>query len=310
MKLTFDFAFEGFRLIRERPKLIAFWGAITLFGYGLMSLIMVYYAGPSLISLAAMSKSLSGMTTSPDAGTLSAMASVMQQVIEALLMCAPIHIIMSAVLLCAICRAALGEGDDSLGYLSFGMAELRMITLVFANFAVLFGVWIGAVLAGSLVSVLFGLVVPPLMPVLQSLNMLVSGGIVAWVGLRLSFNAPQTFETQKFNLFGSFALTRGRFWPLFVGYALAIALAQVVAFLCDKVIEAVQVLSLGLKVTGELSLPDISSLAAFLTPSTLILLILTGAIVAPLTYAIQFAAPVAAYRRLKGQPLKPEDNFS
>jgi len=48
MNLTFDFAFEGFRIIRERPKLIAFWGAITLFGYGVMSLIMVHMAGPAV----------------------------------------------------------------------------------------------------------------------------------------------------------------------------------------------------------------------------------------------------------------------
>eukprot|EP01042_Synura_sphagnicola_P019426 gene19426-24591_t len=30
--LSFDFALEGFRIIRERPKLIAFWGALCVLG--------------------------------------------------------------------------------------------------------------------------------------------------------------------------------------------------------------------------------------------------------------------------------------
>ena len=44
MALPFDFAFEGFRIIRERPKLIAFWGVVSLFGYGVMAFILIALA--------------------------------------------------------------------------------------------------------------------------------------------------------------------------------------------------------------------------------------------------------------------------
>ena len=66
-----------------------------------------------------------------------------------------------------------------------------------------------------------------------------------------------------------------------------------------------QVLSLGLKVTGDMIMPDLTNLTTFLTPASVIALVLTFVFIAPLMAAIQLGAPVAAYRALRGK-VKPK----
>jgi hypothetical protein len=158
---------------------------------------------------------------------------------------------------------------------------------------------------GSLVGLLVGSASPQAATGIQTLSAIIGLGMAVWLGLRLSLNGPQSFDAQRIDIFGSFTLTNERFWSLFTGYATAMALAIVVRFLCDKIIEAIQVLSLGLKVTGDMIMPDLTSLSSFLTPASVIALLLTFAIVAPLMAAIQLGAPVAAYRVLRGK-IKPQ----
>lgn len=290
MNLTFDFAFEGFRLIRERPKLIAYWGALTLLWWGAMWAIMVSVAGPALANLMKM--------TTYDPALITALS---EQLMPAVFLCAPIYVVMSSILICAICRASLGETGDRFGFLALGMAEIRMMGVRAAMLAILSSVFMGCGLIGGLLATLINASNAQAAAGVQSLSMIVALGVYVWLSLRLSLNNPQSFETQRFNLFGSFAMTRERFWSLFTGYAAAMGLALVVQFLCDKIIEAVQVLSLGLKVTGDMVPPDPTTMATFLSPSSVIYLILTYAIIAPLTSAIQFGAPVAAYKILRGK---------
>jgi hypothetical protein len=290
MNLTFDFAFEGFRLIRERPKLIAFWGALTLLWWGAMWCIMITMAGPSLAILMKM--------TSYDPQVIQTLT---EQLLPALGVCAPIYVVMSSILVCAICRASMGHGDDRYGFLALGMDEVRMMAVRGGTLLVLAGVFLGFGMLGGLVAALVNASSPQAAAAAQSLSSILALGTFVWLSLRLSLNNPQSFESQRINLFGSFSLTQDRFWSLFTGYAAAMALALVVQFLCDKIIEAVQVLSLGLKVTGDMVPPDPTTLTTFLSPPSLIYFILSYAIIAPLTSAIQFGAPVAAYKILRGK---------
>lgn len=41
-----------------------------------------------------------------------------------------------------------------------------------------------------------------------------------WLAVRLSLASPLTFDTRRVRVFGSFALTRGRFWSLLGAYLL------------------------------------------------------------------------------------------
>ncbi len=307
MNLTFDFAFEGFRIIRERPKLIAFWGVITLFGYGVMSLIMVHVAGPEL---AAFNTMLVNSPAMPGARfDQASVAQMMQPILLAGVFCLPVYLIMTSVLVCALCRVSLGETDDRLGFLAFGGQELRMIVVRAVTLALLIGLFGGICVVGGFVGLLASSASPQAATGMQTLSGIVGLGAAIWLGLRLSLNGPQSFETRRIDIFGSFAMTNERFWSLFTGYATAMALAVVVRFLCDKIIEAIQVLSLGLKVTGDMIMPDLTSLSTFLTPESVIALVLTFVFIAPLMAAIQLGAPVAAYRILRGKvkPRKVEE---
>ncbi|MGN6208281.1 hypothetical protein [Asticcacaulis sp.] len=298
MNLTFDFAFEGFRIIRERPKLIAFWGAITLFGYGVMSLIMVHMAGPAVAQAFAMFQS-----GKLDPVTLN---SLNQQIAPAILLCAPVYILMSSVLVCAVCRVVFGETDDRLGFLAFGWQEIRIMAVRAVSLIILFGVLAGiSALAGLLGLLISGGNVQAAAGI-QTLGYITAIGVALWLGIRLSLNGVQSFDLKRFDLFGSFTMTRDRFWSLFTGYATAFALAQVVAFLCDKIIEAIQVLALGLNVTGEIRMPDMTSVDSFLTPASVIATVLTFAFVMPLGISIELAASAAAYRTLRGK-IKPRE---
>lgn len=290
MNLTFDFAFEGFRLIRERPKLIAFWGALTLLWWGAMWFIMVAMGGETLMALTKL--------TAYDPQVISTLT---EQLLPALAVCAPIYVVMSSILVCAICRASLSERDDRFGFLALGAAEIRMMGVRAATLLILLGILWSGDLLGWLLSVLVNASSPQAAAAAQSLSTILALGIFVWLSLRLSLNNPQSFESGRLNLFGSFTMTQDRFWSLFTGYATALALAFVVQLLCNKVIEAVQVLSLGLKVTGNMVSPDMSTLKAFLSPTSLISFVFTYAIIAPLTSAIQFGAPVAAYKILRGK---------
>ncbi|HTM83187.1 hypothetical protein [Asticcacaulis sp.] len=303
MNLTFDFAFEGFRIIRERPKLIAFWGAITLFGYGVMSLIMVQVAGPELVAFNTMV--VNSSTMAAPKFDQAYMAQMTQQILLAGVFCLPVYLLMTSVLVCAICRVSLGETNDRLGFLAFGVQEVRMIAVRAATLALLMGLFAGICVVGGIIGLLASGASPQAATGVQTLSVIVGFGTAAWLGLRLSLNGAQSFETRRMDILGSFAMTNERFWSLFTGYATAMALAVVVRFLCDKIIEAVQVLSLGLKVTGDMIMPDLTNLTTFLTPASVIALVLTFAFVAPLMAAIQLGAPVAAYRALRGK-VKPQ----
>ena len=48
MALSLDFAFEGFRTIRERPRLIFLWGAVVLTGHLVAATSLIHYAGPAM----------------------------------------------------------------------------------------------------------------------------------------------------------------------------------------------------------------------------------------------------------------------
>ena len=307
MNLTFDFAFEGFRIIRERPKLIAFWGAITLFGYGVMSLIMVHLAGPELVGFNTMVVNSSTMAQ-PRFDQAYA-AQMTQQILLAAALCLPVYLLMTSVVMCAICRVSLGETDDRLGFLAFGMPELRMLAVQAATLGMMIGLFFGICLIGGIIGLMIGGAGSQAATGVQTLSVIAGLGAVAWLGLRLSLNGPQSFEARRVDIFGSFTLTNGRFWSLFTGYATALALAQIVRFLCDKVIETIQVLSLGLKVTGDIAMPDVTNLTTFLTPASIIALVMTFIFVAPLMAAIQLGAPVAAYRvlRVNIKPRKVEE---
>ncbi len=278
MGLPFDFAFEGFRILKARPRLIAFWGAVSLFGYGLCGLIFIATFGPLQPMVAA-------YTAHPDQMPITdAMAT---QVILGFLMILPVYLVTSAVLNGAICRVSLEGGDDRLGYLRFGARELQILVVLAATLGMQFVVFYAVL---TILSFL------PVAGALAGARIVVALLIVYWLRVRLSLNVAQTFSRRRIDVLGSIALTRERFWPLAGGYLMAFGLAAIVDYLSEQIISAVVAIASGRVPSA--NVPDMSSLAAFLTVEHTASLILICSLVSPQITAIVAGAPVAAWRAL------------
>lgn len=278
MALPLDFAFEGFRLIRARPRLLVLWGIVGLFGYGLASMMFVATAGPLQPLIAA--ASLHPLDTVSDTAE--------QQLLLCLISVIPIWLTTDAVLACAICRAGLEEGEDSFGHLRFGPRELQVLT-------VMAGSWLLASLVLLSVISAFMSLRPP--ATLTGAGFALSLLAAAFVRIRLSLNVPQSFVTRRLDLFGSVALTRGRFWTLAGGYVMALVMTFVVQYLGQQVVRAVIAVCFG--ESAVTSAPDMSSLTAFFTPAHTVEVMMACGLVMPQVSAILLAAPLGAWKALK-----------
>lgn len=283
MPVPLDFALEGFRILRARPKLLAFWGAISLFGYGLCVLILVALLGPYQQAIRAISTA-----SVNDAQTVS------MQILTALAISAPVYILTSAVLNCAVCRASLGTEDDRLGYLRFGTREIQIAIVLGVTLALQIAILI--LLAGLWMSMRLGQNV-------DVLGLFIAFGAALWLRVKLSLNVAQSFATRRIDIFGSFALTREQFAPLLAGYIIVFGLALGVTYLCEEVINGTLAAIFAIE-RGALTW-DISTLSAFLSPSRATAFVLALAGIWPQVKAIECGAPVAAYNLLKGTTGSP-----
>ncbi len=278
MALPLDFAFEGFRLIRARPRLLIPWGTVALFGYGLAFMMLVATIGPLQPLFA--TASLHPVDTISDAAA--------QRMLLMLVSVAPLWLLTSAVLACAVCRAGLDSGKDAFGFLRFGIREIQVLAVLAATRVLAFLVML------SVVSAFQSLHLPA---AFVGVGVVLGALAAAFVCIRLSLNVPQTFIQRRIDLFGSVTLTRGRFWPLAAGYVMAFASTFVVQYMAQQVIRAVIAVFFG---EGTLSAaPDMSSLAAFFTPARTVDAFMTFGLVMPQVSAILLAAPLGAWKALR-----------
>lgn len=276
MPLSFDFALEGFRIIRQRPKLILIWGAITLFGNAVATVLMVALSGPALGQLISLLQNHVALDENR-------MAGLADQLLPGMLCYAVANLLTSAVLTAAACRVALRPEDEGLGFLQFGLDEIRILVVNTVMAMMGLAVLVATTSLGSLLG-----------EAGVAVGWVLGAGLVVWLYVRLSLNRAQTFATGRLDFGGSFVLSRGVFWPLLGGYILALLLAIVVVILCMQVARAIIVLGF-----SPILLPDYTSLRAYLTPVNIIGMILGGGLISPLLAAIAYGAPAAAYRALR-----------
>ncbi len=283
--LPLSFCLEGFRLIRQRPTLIAFWGAVTLFGNTVAALLAVAVSGPVLQHIA-----IEMQNPTPD---LQAIATLVPQALPGAMAFLLVEVVVSAVITAAVCRAVLAEADGRLGYLRFGPVELRFIMISLTMLAL-------SMLVPFVVAVISGVAAgdAETRTALVTLGLTIGMGLVIWLRFRLSFNYPQTFESGRLDLFGGFKLTQPVFWPLAAGYVVTALLFLAVSFLLEQEVRTILTL-----VFGRVAEADLTSLRAFLSAQNVVYLLLTYGIASPLISAIVAAAPVAAYASLKRSAL-------
>jgi hypothetical protein len=227
-------AFEGFRITRERPRVVLVWAAASLAFSFLMGVIAFFTLGPEFDSIL---NTFRSPTVSPQD---------FWRAIDAmwpfLAIAAPAAILFQAVLNCAIYRVILRPQDGGLAYIRLGGDELRVagVTLVYAI------VW-ALVLFLTMVTALVGGVFSG--PVAAFLGSVLSGAACFYsviILVRLSLAAPISFSEKRFTLLASWKATRGNFWRLFGTYAMAFALGAVALILMWVLFGVIELVTLSL----------------------------------------------------------------
>lgn len=288
MKLSpIDTAFEGFRIIRDRPGLILAWTGFYLLS--LLAMIVILLA-PNLGNLAAVE--VTGVRR--DFGELLARFG------PALLVALLVALIMPIMLVTAIYRTVLNPEDRGFAHLKISADELRMFLvslLVIFIFAIASGLYGAAVILLANAS-------GDLQGVVTKVGSLGGAVLLAWLAVRLALAGVMTFAEHHFRLGAAWRLTKGQFWRLLLSLGLTILFAVLVVIAALTLSLVVAKVTGGLSLLGELASPDMTNLTPGLALAILGELLLQmglQTLLIVLVFVIFYAPPAAAYRRLKAQ---------
>jgi hypothetical protein len=299
-----DVALTGFRIARERPKIVAIWAAIQFvigLGFGLVT---VRVAGPAFTAFTA-------SRTAGRRDPAQALA-MFHQMAPFYLLAILFALIFYPILFATMDRAVLQPDDEGTAYIRLGADELRQLGLILIlaviGFVAYVVVLLAVIIVVAILSAMFG-VHPGAQPGLGAslgFGLVIAAAVMiilgAWlyVWIRLSLASPLTFATRRINVFGSWALTRGQFWPMFGAYIVAFVLALIVSLLTLVISLAVAAAAGGVGGLAGLMHPDMSSIAAWLTPARMINLVIQSISTALVIPILLTPAP-AIYRSLSGQ---------
>jgi len=287
-----DAALEGFRMTREKPRVLLAWSVANLIISVIMALALIAMFGPMLAELEAVNAS------SDDPAQALAMFEKLAPLYALVL---PAGLIVIAVWSSAVYRAVLRPSDNRFWYLRLGGDELRLALLMLIYVVLAIGFTFVLTLVAGLLSAGAFAIGGPVGALISAIIGLIGIGLFIWVAVRLSLSGPATFAERHIRVFESWILTRGVFWPLLGAYVLSLALVIVVMLLALVIYAAIAAVTLGgdLSQIGKVFQPDTSTLTSYFTPAMLIYLVF-GAFLGALQNAVIYAPPAVAYRELHG----------
>jgi hypothetical protein len=285
-----DVAFTGFRFVREHPRTVALWAAIYVVLALVLGVTVTAIAGPAIMQLQAMT-----IQRQPDPATTLA---IVHHLLPLYLVLFPCSLFFNAVLFATINRAVLRPSEDRLGYLRLGMDEVRQL-LLFLLFAV---VGLAAEIIGFIAVLIPAVIIGVVFRALAAFVPLVAGLVLfcalIYFAVRLSLASALTFDGKKVNLFGSWKLTRGRFWKMFGTYVLATVLALITGILVLLIAVALAAITGGgIGALGLIFRPDMSSVGAYLSPVRLVMAVLSAG-AAALIWPVVLMPQAAIYKSL------------
>ena len=296
-------AMTGFRVVRENPAAVALWALLQAVGVFSILGMMVGLVGGPFARLQSLSRE-PGATPDPQLVT-----ELLTQFVPFILLIIPVGLLFGAVTTAAMNRIVLRPQDKAFGFLRVGAAEWRQFLLSLQIALVVIGAEIAAIIAFVVLAVGIGFA-SKAAPVAGVLLGVVGGfglvGAAIYVAVRLSLASARTFATGRVDLFGSWDITRGHFWPILGTYVLAVFLAIIVMSMGGAVVFCIAAVTTGLSATADVMFhPDYASPASFFTPSQIVYLAL-NAVVSALVLPIQATPAAAMYAALtEGPPPAP-----
>jgi hypothetical protein len=287
-----DAAFEGFRVVRRAPLSLLAWVLVYLvFGMGMFAA-----GAPALTRMMAMMEALEGETNASFA-ELSELGRVMGGLGLTVL---PLALAMGAVLSAAVCRAVLSPEAKAWGYVRVGMDEIRVLATQIIVSLVIFAITMIIYMALVALGLAAHMMNQPWLWLLVVLGAFAGIGLVIWLSVRWSLATPIALAEKRIAPFASFALTRGRFWPLLGMAILAGVMAVVVSVLFSIVSFPLEAIFGG---TQRLAAYDGQDFVAIITQAWPIVLVwvLVNAVSSALQLAVMYAPFTAAYLILKSE---------
>ncbi|MDP3079890.1 MAG: hypothetical protein Q8M90_03595 [Brevundimonas sp.] len=294
-----DAAFEGFRLVRRNPVALVGWTLLYL----VYTLATLFAAGGMMRSMAVWMEQVEALEAGPAPSSPEALVPIMESYMAAMshmVWAIPLSLVIGAVLMAAIARAVLTPATGGFGYMRLGMDEVRVfvVTLVIAilyacatavAFAAAFiigGIAIGAMEGGG--------------ALVMVLAVLAAIAFMIWLGVRWSLAVPITVDQKKFAFFDSFAVTKGRFWPLLGMAVIAFIMVIIVSLLAGIVTMPISMMG-GMSMFGNMG-EDPTEMFRNFNPTNpwIIASSVVNAFVYALTVAVLYAPFSAAYRDIVG----------
>jgi hypothetical protein len=282
-------ALAGPRFIARNPMVIGAW---TLMHFVVNFGLLLLFVGMAGAQLQAMQRIVAA-TPQDSQAVLQAFAGIMPAYVVLMLA----SLIFYAVLYGSMNRAVLRPQDSAFAYLRLGLDELRQGLLVLI-YVVLFLVAYFA--AALFVGLIVGIMSLAHSPILSGLVIL--AGVLAvlalfiFLGVRLSLSSALTFDTGRLNVFGGWALSRGRFMPMFSVYLLCAVQVVLLTVIGGVILWLVlSVLVPGGDVVQFFSKPDMGSVGAMLSPARLVYTALSSVMFA-VTLPVCLMSGPAIYR--------------
>lgn len=282
-----DAALEGFRITRERPRVVLVWAVFSF----LVSICSAIY----LISIGQEARAVLDARVAEQAPDLQAFGAAMADLAPMMVMGLLVQCVMAA----AVYRILLRPEDRGLAYLKVGMDELRLAALTFIYVLLASLMLAVVVLAAGLIAALASFAGQGAAILVAAASELFFLGLLFYVAVRLSLAPAITFAEQRIAIFNSWRLTHGQFWRLTGAYFLAICGIMVIALLVVTIFSALVAVAVGgdLQAVGKMFAPDQTSLTTYFSPVMIIYLLVAGWLSA-LYYAVVIAPAAVAYREL------------